>query len=56
MPSKDDDLFGAEALRSEHSADSDGAVADNRYRAAGADPRGDGRMVASAHHVRQGQE
>ena len=47
----DDDLLGAEALRRDHAAQADGAVPDDGHGLAGADPGGDGRVMARPHHI-----
>ena len=56
MAAEDDDLLGAETLRGDHAAQTDGAVADDRGGLTGADVAGDGRVVARAHHVREREQ
>src|SRR5439155_141747 len=56
MAAHDDELLGAETRRGDHAAQANGAVADDGDGLAGADLRGDGRVVACAHHVREGEE
>jgi len=41
----------AEPLRRDHATQADGTVADDSDGFAGADPRGESRMVACPHHV-----
>ena len=53
VPAHQDDLLGAEPLRREHAAQSDGTVTDDGDRVAGADSGGDGAVVAGAVHVGQ---
>ena len=53
---EEDDLLGAEALRGDHAAQADRAVADDGDGLAGADPGADGRVVARPHHVRQREQ
>jgi hypothetical protein len=56
MAAEDDDLLSAEAPRGDHAAQADGAVTDDGDGLSSGDLRGDGRMMARAHHVREGQE
>ena len=47
----DDDLLGAEALRRDHAAKADGAIADDGNAMARRDARDDRRVMACPHHV-----
>ena len=51
VAAEQDDPLGAEALRRDHTAEPDGAVADDGDGLAGTDLRGDGGVVTGAHHV-----
>ena len=51
-----DDLLGAEPAGGDHAAEADGAVADDRHDLAGADPGGEGGVVARSHHVREREQ
>jgi hypothetical protein len=51
MSTQDDDPLGAEAAGSDQAAQADGAVADDGDRLAGPDAGGEGRVMASRHHV-----
>ena len=48
-----DDLLGAEPFRCDHAAEADGAVADDRDRAAWRDPGRDGGVMARSHKARR---
>jgi len=56
MAAHDDDLLGAEALRGDHAAQADGAVAHDGDAIAWADLGDDGGVVAGAHHVGEGEQ
>jgi hypothetical protein len=56
MMAQNDYLLGSEAARGDHAAKSDGAVSDDSDAATWAHAGAQGRVVASRHHVRQGQE
>jgi hypothetical protein len=51
MAAEHDDLLGAEALRGDHTAQTDSPVADNGNFLSWTHLRRDGCMMASAHHV-----
>ena len=51
VTAKDDDLLGAEALRGDDAAQTDGAVADDSHFLAATDFCGDSSMMAGAHHI-----
>jgi hypothetical protein len=51
-----DDLLGAESLCGDHAAKANGAVADDRNRAAGRDPGRNGSVVAGPNHVGECQQ
>src|SRR5215208_5033956 len=56
VATEDDDLLGAEALGGDHRAQADGPVADDGHALPRADLRGDGRVVAGPHDVRERQQ
>ena len=56
VPAHQDDLLGAQPLRGQHAAQSDGAVADDGHGVAGLHPGGDRAVVAGAEHVGQRQQ
>src|SRR5271169_5608064 len=56
VPAEDDDLLRAEALRGDHAAETDRAVADDRDILAGGDPGGEGCVMSRSHHVRESQQ
>ena len=56
MAAHDDDLLGTKPLRGDHAAESDGTVADHGDALPGADLGDDGRVVAGAHDVGEGEQ